>query len=288
MTIVVESVSTATFAGNPIVITKPTGLAVGDLMIASVVAHQDGVGDTTMTTPSGWTLIASNGITNSGAAIFAKIATSGDVAASDFSFGNSSAAFMAGSILRVTGANIVSLKSAIYDSTGGDGTNPSFTSNITPDFNGALLVMLVLGYGSDNTGTIGTYIVNGTNPTWTESLDTTRNSGSADPIAGSAYALQAAAAAITSFGATFSQSKASQTGILAVFNPITDVTATPDPVEVIVTIPDVASVIGHVNLLPDPVPVVIEVAAPTVSTPASDWENVDKSAAGAIVNVSKT
>ncbi len=278
MAAVVQSSSNTAYGAAPVVITKPTGLAVGDLMIASVVAHQDGVGDTTMNTPSGWTLLASNGASGAGNALFAKIADSADVSASDFSFSNTSASFMAGSILRVTGVNLVSLKSAIHDSTGNDGTNPSFTSNITPDFNGALLVMLVHGYGSDNTGSIGTYVVNGTNPTWTESLDTSRNAGTADPIAGSAYAIQTTAAAITSFGATFSQSKATQTGSLVVFNPITDVTETPSPIVITASAVDATSVIGTANIAPDPVVITASVAAHSFAGEVAEtWSDQSKS-----------
>lgn len=265
MAVVVQSSASVGFAASSATITKPTGLAVGDLMIASVVAHTSSAGDVDMNTPSGWTLLASNNGGGSGNAMFAKIADSGDTAASNFVFTNGDSAFMAGSILRVTGANLVSLKSSVYDPTGGSGTTPSFGSNITPDFNGALLVMLVLGYGSDNIGSIGTYIVNGTNPTWTESFDETRNDGSDDPIAGSAYAIQTTAAAITSFGATLSQSKATQTGILAVFNPITNVTATPNPISMTSSAVDAASVVGTANITPNPVVLTASVVAPTSS-----------------------
>ncbi len=83
--------------GGTLTITKPAGLAVGDLMIANIIqSDNDGAdgGDlSNVTIPAGWTLIAGNqtGIVGSSGdefwgTLLYKFATAADVAATDFSF----------------------------------------------------------------------------------------------------------------------------------------------------------------------------------------------------------
>lgn len=66
------------------VITKPAGLAIGDLMIAQEVLSSSG--SATITPPANWASIRVDGYSNLESALFWKIADAADVAASNFTF----------------------------------------------------------------------------------------------------------------------------------------------------------------------------------------------------------
>lgn len=97
------------------VVTKPTGLAVGDLMLAFVAANKAG-----MTAPSGFTQIGSEHDSSANAYssdAYYKVATSGDVAASNFTFTN--------------GDNSSPMIAVIMAYRGVDTTSPINASNFT-------------------------------------------------------------------------------------------------------------------------------------------------------------
>ncbi|MGQ0740152.1 MAG: T9SS type A sorting domain-containing protein [Bacteroidota bacterium] len=93
---VTGSPQSSTTTGTTLTITRPSGLAVGDLMIANIVqADNDGAdgGDLSNATLAGWTLIAGNqtGIAGSGGdewwgTLLYRVATAADVSAANFSF----------------------------------------------------------------------------------------------------------------------------------------------------------------------------------------------------------
>ena len=91
MAIVVESVSpVATAISSNLTVTKPTGVAVGDLLVAVLFAVEADVGSLageSWTLLSGWSNAGSvlNGVTNAVSFQY-KLATSGDVSASNFTF----------------------------------------------------------------------------------------------------------------------------------------------------------------------------------------------------------
>lgn len=147
-------------------VTKPTSLAVGDLMIAC------GVVDTNNDPnfPSGFTLIGtvgkSTGIQDTQALAF-KIADSSDVAATDFTFTNTGFA----SISRITGA-AGALGSLVYN--GGVQTNSASVSlsGITPaDHSDSTLLMMFFTVVNGSSPNIATYAIATSNPTWTEGYD---------------------------------------------------------------------------------------------------------------------
>lgn len=122
MAITVPSTSSQTTGTGSVVITKPTGLTVGDQMIAAIASSQS---SGSINTPAGWTLISqANAITGVAANIFFKVADSSDVAASNFTFTHTSGtALIRGGIIRATGLDTVNLPEA--EATG------SSTSNAT-------------------------------------------------------------------------------------------------------------------------------------------------------------
>lgn len=167
MALVVESVATGT---SPI--TKPTGLAVGDLMVA-LVSQSYNAAFPSASTPSGWTAEYAT-FDPRAYGLFWKIADSADVAASDFTFQDSASNHMTGVLYRVSGialdSDVAFLPFSGAD-TSGD-VNASVATSITPAY---LASHFFAGYivADDTTnGTMGTYALGGS-PTFTERLDTT-------------------------------------------------------------------------------------------------------------------
>lgn len=216
-------------ANGSVVITKPTGLAVGDLMIA-IVGTEAGA-DAPINTASGWDFFAQQSFSSVDPYLSVqwKIATAGDVAASNFTFTSSNAtARLGGAIMRVTGHHAT--PEDVSNSTFTDGAN-SATINFTgrtfnPTYNNTLLILFTGGrLGGGNAGSMSGYTISGTNPTWTEVYDGTIDSGTADPVQGAAWAVLDTTRTITSYGSSISASKTNHGGIIFAFRPAADNTA---------------------------------------------------------------
>ena len=231
MAFVVESTASASVtASSTLTITKPTGLAEGDLMVA-VLATSSGVA-TTINTASGWTLVANQAYSNGSVNIQYKEASSGDASATDFDFtssGNGNP--LGGSMMRVTGQAV----GAELDDSDSDQDNTansatiSFTTTVSPATDGNLIVTSFGANDADSgAGSMSTYVASDGTLSWTELFDYSVDAGSSDPIIGGAYAIQSTATALTSYGATLSDSKDNHGGIIAVFQAQTDVTGTPE------------------------------------------------------------
>lgn len=221
-----STASTNFGAGTTVVITKPTGLAEGDLMVAKLGAVSSG-SSISYTTLSGWTLAANGNGSDFATSIQYKIATAGDVAASNFTFTCASAAYCCGAIMRVTGAitaNTLADFDAHSDSSANSATL-SFLTSASPIVSNSLVVIALLG-ASNNTGT-GTISAYTTDPTttFTETLDTTFNMAQ-DPIFGSAYSIYSGSSTITTYGATFSLEKEQHYGVIAIFSPLVNASGT--------------------------------------------------------------
>lgn len=133
--------------GNPSshVIPKPAGLTVGDVMVAKLTCGTAGV---TWTSPGGaWSSLWPAGGSGMSAAGFYKVADSGDVAATDFTFTASSGVNFAAGII------------AIYDDAGGTVTldvadqqdTSSGTSHAAPSVTTTQAnTLLVTGHALDN------------------------------------------------------------------------------------------------------------------------------------------
>jgi hypothetical protein len=203
MAIAYESTTeTAIAAGLSTVITKPSGLAVGDYMFAQIIAANS-LG---IDVPSGWTALynvdnALSGLATQ-TAVFYKQATSGDVAASNFTFtcGDSAGTeYIGGTIIRVSGFGMLdgTFTNVASPYTTGSYSNPS---GIDPVFANDLVV--VFFFAGDNAATVthpsfNTPAVATDNPTWT--------SRSADSASFTAVTLArnlftASRAATTAFG----------------------------------------------------------------------------------------
>lgn len=225
MAIVVESTSINTAsASSTLVITKPTGLAVGNLMIAVLNLYD---ASDTISTLSGWTLVNAGVDNDNEINVQYKIADAGDVAASNFTFSASgSATYFTGGILRVSGHSTLSTIQGFDFETASSTATPTFTSSITPLGNGALAILAFANYGNNIPPTFSSYTATGGGISFTELLDASIDSGTQDPGHAIAYGIQSTATEITAYGVTASLSKVTWAGTLVVVNPRIDATAT--------------------------------------------------------------
>lgn len=177
MAIAVASLATGSYgSGNPsytTTITKPTGLAVGDLMVA-FINGTNGTSGSPSTVPSGFTLGRSQAYgfgTRNNFSTYYKIAASGDVAASNFTWGNSvtGGGSIGGTLFRITGA-----LANIDQSTSNDAGNTSSPAigPITPTYPNSLLLFGVATDATSGSVAVGSYAIATSNPTWTEQVDT--------------------------------------------------------------------------------------------------------------------
>lgn len=265
------------------VVTKPTGLAEGDLMIAHVItAHaKSGSAVSAPNTPSGWTLLESHdqGSNIGRLRVFGKIATAGDVAASNFTFTitTKTETNCFGSILRITGASPTTT-TAIYASskttdTDNNTTVASGTISLNTFIPDALLLMLIWGYnGAGGVSTVSGYTVSGTNPSWTEQFDQSR-ADDRDALAALASSSVTTPRVLTSAQATLSNAQSDMFITLSVVPPATPITVTPNSIAVNVVIPTQLPQ-AKVTVSPDSLALRIAQSAPTATIDeTTDWVN---------------
>jgi len=145
------------------VISKPSGLAIDDLMVAQINVFDDGI-----TTPAGWTQIAATEHTSCGMFIYWKIADAADVAASSFDFVlDNGANTHVGCIGAFTGASTINPIPA-GDIATGSGTSLSTIGMIQNTSGNMLLIMSNQGDTGAYPTTASNWAVAVTNPTWTQ------------------------------------------------------------------------------------------------------------------------
>jgi hypothetical protein len=278
MAVILESVSTTTFAsGTTLTITKPTGLAVGDLMILHYTLT--GAGDTILN-ETDWTHEVDNYQVGTGdvkTGVMWKIATSGDVAASNFVFdvGNSSAP-VGGAIMRISGAANVGLLNEVVDDSNNTDT-PTFTNSVTPISINNLLIFLVASADIDGTATTTNYAIANDNPTWTESYDF--DSSTTMKMA-MAYAYRSQATATGDSSCTTGPGGAptpDNVGIMIAIPPIVNISVSPAVISTATSML-APTVTGGANVTASVITANTAVQAPTVSTPDATWTNTSKNA----------
>ena len=269
MAIAYQSIATTDFnevSPSTLTITKPSGLAVGDTMVAYMVWDSSNTDEPTQ--PSGWTLLIHD-ITGTKSSIAYKIATSGDVAASNFawSFGGTVTG-SGGSIMRWSGVGIVQsgTMSRVTSST----ANPTFTTGITPN---TANTAIIFAYHAPYTVTVSNYAIVTSNPTWTEIAD--ENNVSPDLVMSLAYAIRPEVTATGNFSCTVSGSHNDHNGILIYLTAQENYTATPAVLTATATL-QTPAVSGSGNTSPAVITSTLSVVAPTVTTPAPKYLNTDK------------
>lgn len=269
--------NSATMAGtggaDALTITKPTSLATGDMMIAVCGVH--GKASSGFAPPAGWTILfTADDASNYGAIAFWKIATSGDVAASNFAFTitTTSGDGLVGWIARITGSsfggtgNFTSASDINTSAT----TTHTFTPGITPVSNGALYLM---GSYARGLGTESGYAIANNNPSWTERVDIQINT-TRDSTLSLATATATSGSASGDYNVTLSTSLEA-IGFLISIQESTNLTVSPAVVSATFTV-QAPTVAGGANVSPTVVSATFTVQAPTVSFPVPDFTNADK------------
>lgn len=264
-----HSIATTDFnevSPNTLTITKPTGLAVGDTMVAYMVWDSANTDDPTQ--PSGWTLLYADS-TGTRSSVAYKVATSGDVAASNFawSFGGTVTA-SGGSIMRWSGVGLV--QAGTIDRENSTTSTPVFTTGITPN---TASTGIIFAYHSPYTHTVSTYAIVTSNPSWTEIMD--EQNVTPDLTMSLAYAIRTEATSTGNFSCTTSSSHDDHNGVLIYLTAQENYTATPDTLSATVNIVD-PTVIGSGNTSVAVIDATASVIAPTVTTALPTWSNTDK------------
>lgn len=283
MAVAYESVQTTAFASaGDITITKPTGLSVGDIMVAYITIPDNFVAP--VTAPSGWsTLDSEDGV---GAVyIFHKIADSSDVSASNFTFNLSGSYKVGGSITRISGGGYVAT-GGIGDDNSGD-TSIAISTPLTPPVSDSILLMFFSGSGSGDTGrSISGYAITNDNPTWTEAYDFQDTTGN-DSVMSMAYASRPEITSTGNFSATASSSMALFRGALVIISPTTSQTVV-GSTGILTLAGNAGTVTGSANITGSTGILNLTGNAGIFSSPDPDWRNPDKSSAPSWVNPDKS
>lgn len=279
MAVAIASSNTNTASGSSVVVTKPTGLAVGDLMIAGVYHYWTG-SDRQINTPSGWTLISTDRVhnggenTGTGMSVFYKIAASGDVAASDFTFDqNGASSEMGACVLRITGMSPsapINASSSNPTDNGGSGGSYSWTG-ITPTFADCMLLIFA---ATRQASSHETYAIATSNPSWTELFEIQSNEFSL------AYAIrpEITATGDASFAITGSSGSTDAIGCIVAIKPSIDVTLSPSVINATGAVPT-PTISGGATVSVSTVNATGAVLTPSDAGQA-DWSAQGKSSSG--------
>jgi len=273
-----RSIATTNFATSEVsslVITKPAGLAVGDLMVA-ILSKSDTINsqDSDINTASGWTLRGERKFNDSDGElnIQTKVAASGDVAAGNFTFTTDNPCFVGGVIVAVSDpASGAEFQSIEMDSTGSV-TVLSNTSALTPLVANTLIIVAIASQTGNDTTTSA--FSSTPSITFTERADFVRGSVTDDPSLAIATGVYTGTSEITAYGATLSNAALTASSLILI-NPQVNATAAVSPMDVppaingVVATNDVSLDVGHM----DTEPVVNGLISKKTPTP---WRNPDK------------
>lgn len=172
-------------------ISKPSGVVDGDLMIAIIHLNYNNT-VITINAPAGWTLIRTTNATTNGSSIrsYRKVASS-EGSSYDWTSSAGNPTGWGGSILRITEFNTSTpvLADNGAGSTG-SATSLTFADTVTPTAGYQLILFPVTAESA--TGTMSTYAVATSNPSWTELYD---NNAVGNTIMSLAYATRVEATA---------------------------------------------------------------------------------------------
>lgn len=164
------------------VIPRPEGLAVGDLMFAHV-SHKF-ITSGNITAPANWNLINETTSTLVRVGLWWKVADSGDVSATDFTFTNAGSGSTMGVIVRVPSYNTLD---PVGENNNGAGTSATVTtSGITPEDANSLILFFI---GTGNDVTVSGHALATDDITWAEQYDYITDVGS-DCSAALAYGVR--------------------------------------------------------------------------------------------------
>ena len=269
------SSSTSIAASATCVITKPTGLAVGDVMVAFVGGLANAAA--TYTAPAGWTAIQgqSNGAESCRA--FYKVADSSDVSAPNFTF-NGDGDYIGGGMVRIDGqAALYSNSSTQIETSGVFGS-----ADLTPDAANSLLLFMAMYVSSSSD--LDSYACATSNPTWTEVFDMHTTAPGTDFGLAMAYASRPE---ITSTGDFSCADNGQVMGIFMSLAPIVNASTTAGVITMTASVP-APSVSGTGSVSAGTATLTLSVPTPTASLVIPVWLNDDKTSEGTTTNQDKS
>lgn len=170
MAVTYGGISTVNNLNGTVSVPKPSGLGLGDTMVAHIGSNGTGVAQT-WSPPAGWVSLQNAFATSSPSGYseqtFYKVATQADVDAVTFDFtGSVGGGDQIGTIYYVVGA--VGVPSYVLG--GVTANNTVTTAGLTPSANSILVIIGSVGDGAA-TLTQASYAITTSNPTWTERQD---------------------------------------------------------------------------------------------------------------------
>lgn len=268
--------------GTSITVTKPTGLAAGDLMIAIFSCSQNRTA-----VLSGWTLLFDhNGGNPPYNDVLVKVASSADAAATNFTFtGFADGDSLIGAICRITGASFGGADNFSYDTDHIEGDDtPVYSGGVTTISSNDLLLF---GVGVLDNQAISTYAVTTNNPTWTEQFEVLANL-TQDLGLGVATAPYTTPGATGDYSASIAGALGATTSAFLIkISESESVTVSPAVITMTASV-QTPTVTGDANVTTTVITMTASVQAPTVTTEASKWVNKAKSSAITPVNKTKS
>lgn len=250
-------------------ITKPTGLAVGNILVASIFGS--GGGD--VSTPSGWTslITVNTDYDVSRARCFIKTADASDVAASNFSFSNTFGGLCYGILSRLSGASFDQI--VTYNRSNSSTSSVSY-SGLTPNYADSLyLIVSAFANGGSSSPYFSSYAMATSNPTWTEQTEYDNGGGYASSLA-SANRNATTATGNISLNISGLNGSSDVYSYLLVFLPNVSASATPATLDLVSTIPPTLF----------PIQLTATLNAPTQTASNGIWTNDNPSATPTWVN----
>lgn len=216
---VLESTQTTSWSsGSSVVVTKPTNLTEGDLMIFRVCVDSL----VTVSNWGGFTAIGDEATSADPTSFLAyKIADASDVVASNFTVTLSGSTNKMGSISRITNADKLGSNYIYAEGSATNTISPSFTGLTPTNHNDSiLLLMFWLGAnGASGAPTISSYAIGTSNPSWTEVYELSSTTAE-DVTASMASATRPETTATGNFTATWSDGSTDSVGqLLAITSP---------------------------------------------------------------------
>jgi hypothetical protein len=283
MAATIQSFNTAN-PGNAssITVTKPTGLAVGDLMIFHY-AYNDA--SDTPDTISGWTHEVNNatfGLGHTG--LQWKIADSGDVAASNFTltFSGTVGSPVAG-LIRIDGyasAGLLNDSGNLQPNT----SSPTYTNTVTPTTPNAL----ILFFTANNEGKAvnDDYAIVTDNPSWSELYDV-QGSTAASVALGYATRTETTATGNSSCSLAGGSGTVDSYGILVAIPSITNVTVSPSVITIVTSVQS-PTITGGATVSPAVIEMTASMQDPAITITPAKWLNQNKSSVPSYSNENKS
>lgn len=265
MAVVYQSIETTAWAlGTSTVVSKPSGVVDGDLMVAGIgISGNYG----SITPPAGWTLI--NNTANTGT--IGRLITYYKVASSEgssYTWTTTNSVTQAGFIMRITGQKSAGFAVQVDGDSVANTAAPAFTGGITPLANG----MLIFAFQAADTGgavTPSNYAIATDNPTWTARA--TVSNGTNQTVLSVATADRPESSATGDYSITSGGGASTDSVGQLISIPVeTDVTVNASPIVVTATLPSV-TVSGDANTTVGLNSATFSILTPTVTTQTVDW-----------------